>query len=61
MSLTLGEKIKTARKDAGYTQEQLAVMLTVSRQAIKTSHKLSPLEISREIFLDKISKKATYF
>lgn len=31
---TLGEKLKSARKDAGLTQEQLAVKLMVSRQAI---------------------------
>lgn len=31
---TFGEKLKTARKDAGLTQEQLAVKLMVSRQAI---------------------------
>ncbi len=32
--LTLGEKIKDARKAAGYTQEELAGYLGVSRQAI---------------------------
>lgn len=32
--MTLGEKIKTARKNAGLTQEQLAQKLTVSRPAI---------------------------
>lgn len=32
--MTLGEKIKTARKNAGITQEQLAKKLSVSRQAI---------------------------
>lgn len=31
---TLGEKLKSARKEAGLTQEQLAVKLMVSRQAI---------------------------
>ena len=31
---TFGEKLKSARKDAGLTQEQLAVKLMVSRQAI---------------------------
>lgn len=31
---TLGEKLKEARKEAGLTQEQLAVKLMVSRQAI---------------------------
>lgn len=32
--VTLGEKLKSARKDAGLTQEQLAEKLLVSRQAI---------------------------
>lgn len=32
--MTLGEKIKQARKSAGFTQEQLAEKLLVSRQAI---------------------------
>lgn len=32
--MTLGEKIKSARKNAGFTQEQLAEKLLVSRQAI---------------------------
>ena len=32
--MTLGEKLKTARKSAGLTQEQLADKLSVSRQAI---------------------------
>jgi transcriptional regulator with XRE-family HTH domain len=32
--MTLGEKIKSARKSAGLTQEQLAEKLIVSRQAI---------------------------
>lgn len=32
--LTLGQKIKSARTSAGLTQEQLAVALSVSRQAI---------------------------
>lgn len=32
--MTLGEKIKLARKNAGLTQEQLASKLSVSRQAI---------------------------
>jgi len=32
--MTLGEKIKEARVKAGYTQEQFAVMLGVSRQAV---------------------------
>lgn len=32
--MTLGEKIKSARKSAGLTQEQLAEKLVVSRQAI---------------------------
>ena len=31
---TLGKKLKSARKEAGLTQEQLAVKLMVSRQAI---------------------------
>ena len=31
---TFGEKLKSARKEAGLTQEQLAVKLMVSRQAI---------------------------
>lgn len=31
---TLGEKLRSARKSAGFTQEQLAVRLMVSRQAI---------------------------
>lgn len=31
---TLGEKLRTARKEAGFTQEQLAEKLMVSRQAI---------------------------
>lgn len=34
IAMTLGEKIKEARKGAGLTQEQLAKKLTVSRQAI---------------------------
>jgi transcriptional regulator with XRE-family HTH domain len=34
MKMTLGEKIKSARKSAGLTQEQLAEKLIVSRQAI---------------------------
>ncbi|MBQ4095222.1 MAG: helix-turn-helix transcriptional regulator [Oscillospiraceae bacterium] len=33
-ALTLGQKIKSARTSAGLTQEQLAVALSVSRQAI---------------------------
>lgn len=33
-NMPLGEKIKTARRNAGMTQEQLAVKLMVSRQAI---------------------------
>lgn len=33
-NLTFGEKLKTARKSAGLTQEQLAEKLTVSRQAV---------------------------
>lgn len=32
--MTFGEKLKEARKNAGYSQEQLAEMLTVSRSAI---------------------------
>lgn len=32
--MTLGEKLKSARKSAGLTQEQLAEKLLVSRQAI---------------------------
>lgn len=32
--MTFGEKLKSARKDAGLTQEQLADKLSVSRQAI---------------------------
>lgn len=32
--MTFGEKLKTARLEAGYTQEELAVRLTVSRAAI---------------------------
>jgi transcriptional regulator with XRE-family HTH domain len=32
--MTLGEKLKSARKNAGFTQEQLAEKLMVSRQAI---------------------------
>ena len=32
--MTLGEKLKSARKDAGLTQEQLAEKLSVSRQAV---------------------------
>lgn len=34
MEMTLGEKLKSARKSAGLTQEQLAEKLLVSRQAI---------------------------
>lgn len=34
IAMTLGEKIKEARKGAGLTQEQLAVQFAVSRQAI---------------------------
>lgn len=34
MEMTLGEKLKSARKIAGLTQEQLAEKLLVSRQAI---------------------------
>lgn len=34
MEMTLGEKLKSARKRAGLTQEQLAEKLLVSRQAI---------------------------
>lgn len=33
-NLTFGEKLKTARKSAGLTQEQLAEKLSVSRQAV---------------------------
>lgn len=33
-NMTLGEKLKSARKNVGLTQEQLAVKLAVSRQAI---------------------------
>lgn len=33
-NVTLGEKLKSARKAAGMTQEQLAVTLSVSRQAV---------------------------
>lgn len=33
-NMTLGEKLKSARKAAGMTQEQLAVTLSVSRQAV---------------------------
>ncbi len=32
--MTLGEKLNDARKNAGMTQEQLASVLSVSRQAI---------------------------
>ena len=32
--MTLGEKIKTARKQAGFTQEQMAEKLMVSRPAV---------------------------
>jgi transcriptional regulator with XRE-family HTH domain len=32
--MTLGEKLKSARKSVGWTQEQLADKLMVSRQAI---------------------------
>lgn len=32
--MTTGEKIKTARQNSGYTQEQLAEKLSVSRQAV---------------------------
>ena len=32
--MTFGEKLKTARLEAGYTQEELAARLTVSRAAI---------------------------
>ena len=32
--MTLGEKLKTVRKNMGLTQEQLAVKISVSRQAI---------------------------
>jgi len=32
--MTLGKKIKEARVKAGYTQEQFAQMLGVSRQAV---------------------------
>lgn len=32
--MTFGEKMKTARKDASYTQEQLAELLGVSRAAV---------------------------
>ena len=32
--MTFGEKLKEARKKAGMTQEQLANLLSVSRQAI---------------------------
>lgn len=32
--MTLGEKIKEARKQAGLTQEQVAEKLMVSRQAV---------------------------
>ena len=32
--MTLGEKIKTARKNAGLTQEQMAEKLMISRPAI---------------------------
>ena len=32
--MTFGEKLKTARLEAGYTQEELAAILTVSRAAI---------------------------
>lgn len=34
MSMTSGEKIKKLRKEAGFTQEQLAERLSVSRQAV---------------------------
>ena len=34
VKLTLGEKLKSARKSAGLTQEQLSEKLMVSRQAI---------------------------
>ncbi len=33
-NMTFGEKLRSARKSAGLTQEQLAEMLTVSRQAV---------------------------
>ena len=32
--MTFGEKLKTARKEAGYSQEQLADLLMVSRSAV---------------------------
>ena len=32
--MTFGEKLKNARLEAGYTQEELATRLTVSRAAI---------------------------
>ena len=32
--MTFGEKLKKARLEAGYTQEELASMLTISRAAV---------------------------
>lgn len=40
--MNLGEKIMNLRKDAGYSQEELASLIGVSRQSVSSGNSMMP-------------------